>query len=173
MRYLTIDENTMSHAITPFETIRRTNPAGNEFWSSRDFAKVLGYVNYRHFEAVIAKAKTACTNSGQQVEDHFVGSDQMVEIIRCYASHLAERRRSLRCLREWIGSNFVWHHQGATPSGGGGAEREVRGRQVGLLRVPALQSRCRTHRFHGKLYHSPGCPVGELGQTGCCLHPMQ
>ncbi len=70
----------MSHAITPFETIRRTNPAGNEFWSSRDFAKVLGYVNYRHFEAVIAKAKTACTNSGQRVEDHFVGSDQMVEI---------------------------------------------------------------------------------------------
>ena len=39
----------MSHAITPFEAIRRTNPAGNEFWSSRDFAKVLGYVNYRHF----------------------------------------------------------------------------------------------------------------------------
>lgn len=70
----------MSETITPFEAIRRTSPAGNEFWSSRDFAKVLGYVNYRHFEAVIAKAKTACTNSGQRVEDHFVGSDQMVEI---------------------------------------------------------------------------------------------
>ena len=27
----------MSHEITPFEQIRRTNPAGNEFWSSRDF----------------------------------------------------------------------------------------------------------------------------------------
>ena len=35
----------MSQKITPFETIRRTNPAGNEFWSSRDFALVLGYVN--------------------------------------------------------------------------------------------------------------------------------
>ena len=70
----------MSHEITPFESIRRTNPAGNEYWSSRDFAKVLGYVNYRHFETVIAKAKTACINSGQQVEDHFVGSDQLIEI---------------------------------------------------------------------------------------------
>ena len=70
----------MSNEITPFESIRRTNPAGNEFWSSRDFARVLGYVNYRHFEAVIAKAKTACSNSGQRVEDHFVGSDQMIEI---------------------------------------------------------------------------------------------
>mgnify|MGYP002281813128 CR=1 FL=1 len=69
-----------SGQITPFESIRRTNPAGIECWSSRDFAKVLGYVNYRHFEAVIAKAKTACINSGQGVEDHFVGSDQMVEI---------------------------------------------------------------------------------------------
>jgi len=70
----------MSQDITPFEAIRRTNPAGNEFWSSRDFAKVLGYVNYRHFVAVIAKAKTACINSGQRLADHFVGSDQMVEI---------------------------------------------------------------------------------------------
>ena len=70
----------MSNEVTPFEAIRRTNPAGNEFWSSRDFARVLGYVNYRHFQAVIEKARTACSNSGQQVEDHFVGSDQMVEI---------------------------------------------------------------------------------------------
>ena len=70
----------MSHEITPFESIRRTSQTGNEFWSSRDFAKVLGYVNYRHFEAVITKAKTACTNSGQRVEDHFVGTDQLIEI---------------------------------------------------------------------------------------------
>ena len=70
----------MGNEITPFEQIRRTNPAGNEFWSSRDFARVLGYVNYRHFQAVIEKARTACFNSGHRVEDHFVGSDQMIEI---------------------------------------------------------------------------------------------
>ena len=34
---------------SPFERIRRTNPAGVEFWSSRDFAQVLGYSNYRNF----------------------------------------------------------------------------------------------------------------------------
>ena len=70
----------MSTEITPFESIRRTNPAGNEFWSSRDFARVLGYINYRHFLAVIEKARTACFNSGQRVEDHFVGIDEMIEI---------------------------------------------------------------------------------------------
>lgn len=70
----------MSKEITPFEQIRRTNSTGNEFWSSRDFARVLGYVNYRHFQAVIEKARTACFNSGQRVEDHFVGIDEMIEI---------------------------------------------------------------------------------------------
>ncbi|MBI4325449.1 MAG: DNA damage-inducible protein D [Chloroflexi bacterium] len=67
-------------AISPFERIRRTNPAGNEFWSSRDFAQVLGYTDYRNFEAVIEKARTACFNSGQRVEDHFVEITEMIEI---------------------------------------------------------------------------------------------
>ena len=70
----------MNQEITPFEQIRRTNPAGNEFWSSRDFAQVIGYTNYRNFEAVIAKARTACFNSGQRVDDHFVEIDEMIEI---------------------------------------------------------------------------------------------
>ena len=70
----------MSNAITPFEAIRRMNPAGNEFWSSRDFARVLGYADYRNFQAVIESARTACFNSGQRVEDHFVEVTDMIEI---------------------------------------------------------------------------------------------
>ncbi len=70
----------MSNEITPFEQIRRTNPAGNEFWSSRDFARVLGYNDYRNFEAVVQKARTACFNSAQRVVDHFVEITDMIEI---------------------------------------------------------------------------------------------
>ena len=70
----------MSTEITPFESIRRTNPAGNEFWSSRDFARVLGYADYRNFQAVIEYARTACFNSGQRVDDHFVEVTDMIEI---------------------------------------------------------------------------------------------
>ncbi len=33
-----MNEFQSSPAISPFERIRRTNPAGNQFWSSRDFA---------------------------------------------------------------------------------------------------------------------------------------
>jgi len=70
----------MTQELSPFEKIRRTTPAGNEFWSSRDFASVLGYTDYRNFEAVIEKARTACFNSGQRVEDHFVEITEMVGI---------------------------------------------------------------------------------------------
>ncbi len=66
--------------LSPFERIRRTNPAGMEFWSSRDFAQVLGYTDYRNFEQVVQKARTACFNSAQRIEDHFVEITEMIEI---------------------------------------------------------------------------------------------
>ncbi len=65
---------------SPFERIKRTTEAGIEYWSSREFADVLGYGDYRNFEAVIHKARTACFNSGHRVEDHFVNVTEMVEI---------------------------------------------------------------------------------------------
>ena len=65
---------------SPFESIRRVNAAGNESWSSREFAKVLGYSDYRNFERVIEDARTACFNSGQRVDDHFVEITDMIEI---------------------------------------------------------------------------------------------
>ena len=41
---------------------------------------MLGYNDYRNFEAVVEKVRTACLNSGQRVGDHFVGSTEMIEI---------------------------------------------------------------------------------------------
>ena len=74
--------NTAGGHISPFERIKRTNDAGMEFWSSRDFAEVLGYGDYRNFEWVIEKAKLACFNSGHRLEDHFVDVTDMIEIGR-------------------------------------------------------------------------------------------
>ncbi len=65
---------------SPFERIKRTNTAGNEYWSSRDFAQILGYSDYRNFEQVIKKAKNACFNSGHCIEDHFVDITKLIEI---------------------------------------------------------------------------------------------
>lgn len=63
-----------------FETIKRIDENGSEYWSSRDLAKVLEYPDYRKFLNVIDKAKVACSNSGQVINNHFVLMDEMVLI---------------------------------------------------------------------------------------------
>lgn len=73
-------ENTAGGHISPFERIKRTNDAGMEFWSSRDFAGILAYGDYRNFEGVIEKARLSCFNSGHRIEDHFVDVTEMIEI---------------------------------------------------------------------------------------------
>ncbi len=55
----------------------------------RDFASLPAVVkmlreslilDYRNFEQVVRKARMACFNSGQRVEDHFVDITEMIEI---------------------------------------------------------------------------------------------
>jgi len=65
---------------SPFERIKRTNDAGMEFWSGREFSEMLGYGDYRNVEGVIEKAKLSCFNSGHRIEDHFVDVTEMIEI---------------------------------------------------------------------------------------------
>ena len=74
-----MSKNLPGSPISSFERIRRVNEAGNEYWTSRDLASVLGYADYRNFETVAAKAKTACFNSGQRIDDHFVDVTEMIE----------------------------------------------------------------------------------------------
>jgi DNA-damage-inducible protein D len=74
------DQLPVPAASNTFERIKRVDESGAEFWSSRDFAQVLGYTDYRNFEAVVEKARTTCFNSGQRVEDHFVEINEMIEI---------------------------------------------------------------------------------------------
>lgn len=63
-----------------FESIKHIDESGNEYWTSRTMWKILEYTEYRHFLPVIEKAKIACLNSGQKVEDHFEDILEMVGI---------------------------------------------------------------------------------------------
>ncbi len=67
-------------AVATFESIKRVDEAGIEFWPSRDLAKSLDYADYRNFITVINKAKEACENSGQLISDHFGDITEMVPI---------------------------------------------------------------------------------------------
>lgn len=64
---------------TIFENIKEFDKNGNEFWGARKLSKILEYSEYRHFVPVIERAKEACKNSGQQVNDHF--EDYLEEIV--------------------------------------------------------------------------------------------
>lgn len=63
-----------------FERIKLVNQEGHEFWSARDLARVLEYLNFRNFTPVIEKAKEACAKSDHQLSDHFAEMRNMVGI---------------------------------------------------------------------------------------------
>ncbi len=66
--------------IGAFEDAAQINKDGIEFWTARSLQKLLQYSDYRNFINIIDKAKTACVNSGQRVDDHFVDVTDMIEI---------------------------------------------------------------------------------------------
>ena len=63
-----------------FENIKHTNEYGQEFWYARELQQALEYTEWRNFSAVIEKAKTSCSASGNEVDDHFVDVNKMVDI---------------------------------------------------------------------------------------------
>ncbi|MBQ8761161.1 MAG: DNA damage-inducible protein D [Bacteroidales bacterium] len=67
-------------AVSSFESIKRIDDDGVEYWSSRDLARTLEYKDYRNFLLVINKAMESCHNSAVMVKDHFVDITEMVAI---------------------------------------------------------------------------------------------
>ncbi|MCC6287053.1 MAG: hypothetical protein IT249_04145 [Chitinophagaceae bacterium] len=53
---------------------------GVECWSARQLQTLLGYSKWENFGKVIQKAKDACKNAGEQIENHFPDVRKMVEI---------------------------------------------------------------------------------------------
>jgi DNA-damage-inducible protein D len=63
-----------------FELIKKVDNNGSDYWSSRELARVLDYADYRNFLTVVNKAKIACENSGEVIHNHFVDTNEMVQI---------------------------------------------------------------------------------------------
>ena len=63
-----------------FENIKHTNEYGQEFWYARELQQALEYSQWRRFEETIERAKTACLQSENSIEDHFANVGKMVSI---------------------------------------------------------------------------------------------
>ena len=67
-----------NRALNVFEQIKQTDENGNEFWGARKLARVLEYTDFRNFQSVINKAKEACINSGQPIDQHLVDFNEVL-----------------------------------------------------------------------------------------------
>lgn len=70
----------IAKGLETFESIKRLDEDGNEYWSARELSPLLGYQEWRYFQAVVEKAKIAATNSGENVDNHFGAGTQIAAI---------------------------------------------------------------------------------------------
>ncbi len=72
--------NIQKYSDQTFENIKHYTDEGQEYWYARELQTVLEYTQWRNFEGVINKAKTACINSANDADDHFADVSKMVDI---------------------------------------------------------------------------------------------
>lgn len=56
---------------SPFDAIMRTDDYGNEYWSARDLAPLMGYSTWQKFETPLNRAMTAAQNQGHDSDSNF------------------------------------------------------------------------------------------------------
>ncbi len=62
-----------------FESLKKLNQHGTEYWSARDLQPLLGYAKWQRFENAIKKAMQSCKQSGNNPEHHFTGAGKQIE----------------------------------------------------------------------------------------------
>lgn len=61
-----------------FESLKKVNEHGIEYWSARDLQPYLGYSQWRRFENAIEKAIESCKQSGNNPSHHFAGAGKVI-----------------------------------------------------------------------------------------------
>ncbi len=62
------------------QCVQTETESGTQFWLARDLQSLLGYMRWENFIKVIEKARTACRNTGYDVDDHFLDTTKMVDL---------------------------------------------------------------------------------------------
>ena len=65
-----------------FEDIKHIDDKGNEYWLARELMPILEYTLWQRFSNVIQKAMENCKNSNNNVSDHFINVDKMINLAK-------------------------------------------------------------------------------------------
>jgi len=63
-----------------FESIKKIDGQGFEYWEARELMPLLGYKNWQDFHTALRRAQATCASTNQPMNDHFRGAPKMVEI---------------------------------------------------------------------------------------------
>jgi DNA-damage-inducible protein D len=66
--------------VKKLEEKKSTTSEGHDYWHGRDIAEILAYSEWRNFSAVVERAKAACEGSKFSSKNHFVETNDMVQI---------------------------------------------------------------------------------------------
>ena len=67
---------------TVFEGVKHIDDNGNEYWYARELQKILGYNQWRSINELIERAKVACIESKNNVDDHFAVQRKMINLAK-------------------------------------------------------------------------------------------
>jgi hypothetical protein len=56
---------------SPFDSIKRIDREGSEYWLARELMKLLGYIKWQRFENAIERSKISLKNSNGNPDEHF------------------------------------------------------------------------------------------------------
>lgn len=77
-------QDTKNNELVPsnlsFESLKKLNEHGIEYWSARDLQPQLGYSQWRRFENAIKKAIDSCKQSGNDPSHHFAGAGKQINL---------------------------------------------------------------------------------------------
>lgn len=86
-----LNEIIISSLNKDFESIKKVDKNGVEYWQARELMPLLGYQGWEKAEEVVGRAARACHNSGQTVDNHFHQTVKMVKI----------GSNTMRQIRDW------------------------------------------------------------------------
>ena len=65
-----------------FESIKKVDSNGYEFWEARELMPILGYQNWQDFHNALRRAQITCRSTGQTIEDQFRGAPKLIKIAK-------------------------------------------------------------------------------------------